>query len=336
MRPVGWRYESARHALSARGIKTKYQERFPKLVKPFEGENPRITKEFARFRQRDPGEFDKDSFRSKDVGKHTRLVLGQEKSSGEFKVQSVLVKRKGYWLVKGEERKIPDDEQELWNERRNLVQEKNGLLVKLERNPSQQVVNDLHEVESALKENGKRLKIDMNDMYFARRVLKKGKIHVTKSGEDVVKHAEETKRLLKPYVRRIEIAGSIRRKKENPVDVDIVVIPKDDWQKEAIREKLTENATKVYGSGREKVSARVHGIKTEVVFAKPENWGAQLLYATGSGGHNIGLRQIAKKQGMLLNQNGLYKGSRLVAGRSEREIYRALGRPRFKQPEERQ
>lgn len=51
-----------------------------------------------------------------------------------------------------------------------------------------------------------------------------------------------------------------------------------------------------------------------------------LLTYTGSYGNNIGLRVIAKKQGMLLNQYGLFKGGLYIAGKTETSIYKALGR----------
>ena len=64
-----------------------------------------------------------------------------------------------------------------------------------------------------------------------RRVLKKGRIVFTRRGNVVLGLANRIAKLIKPYCRRIEIVGSIRRKEKNPVDIDIVLIPKD-------REKL--------------------------------------------------------------------------------------------------
>jgi DNA polymerase (family 10) len=56
-----------------------------------------------------------------------------------------------------------------------------------------------------------------------------------------------------------------------------------------------------------------------------ESFGAALMYFTGSKQHNIRLRQIALDKKWLLNEYGLLEGERVIAGRTEEEIYRALG-----------
>jgi DNA polymerase (family 10) len=56
-----------------------------------------------------------------------------------------------------------------------------------------------------------------------------------------------------------------------------------------------------------------------------ESFGSALQYFTGSKDHNIGLRTIAIQKGLKLNEYGLFKGSRQIAGRTEKEIYKILG-----------
>jgi DNA polymerase (family 10) len=70
-----------------------------------------------------------------------------------------------------------------------------------------------------------------------------------------------------------------------------------------------------------------------------EFWGAALMYFTGSKEHNVRLRERAIKQGMTLNEYGLFeddgsdptppqqRGVRAVASKTEEEIYRALDLP---------
>jgi hypothetical protein len=87
----GWRYEAFRHSLAAKGVKT-WQKENKALVKPFPGDNPRLTKEFARFRQEDPGKYDKFRIKKTKTGKE--LVFGHNKKTGVWEVQSVLVPRK--------------------------------------------------------------------------------------------------------------------------------------------------------------------------------------------------------------------------------------------------
>ena len=56
-------------------------------------------------------------------------------------------------------------------------------------------------------------------------------------------------------------------------------------------------------------------------------FGAALLYFTGSKGHNVALRQLAIQQGLKLNEYGLFRGTRRIAGRTEEQVYERLGLP---------
>jgi DNA polymerase/3'-5' exonuclease PolX len=174
---------------------------------------------------------------------------------------------------------------------------------------------------------------DIKYGFAAKRVLKKGKIHLTLSGPEVKALANSVRSKLAPFSKKIEIAGSIRRKVKDPVDVDIVLIPKD---KARIRSKL-ESLGKITASGDTMIETKIKGVDVDTYFAESDSFGAQLLTRTGSAGHNIGLRRIAKGQNKLLNQYGLFnkKTGERLAGRTEREIYKELDRPKFRNPEER-
>jgi DNA polymerase (family 10) len=58
-----------------------------------------------------------------------------------------------------------------------------------------------------------------------------------------------------------------------------------------------------------------------------ESAGSALLYFTGSRDHNVHLRRRAQRRGLKLNEYGLFRGRERVAGRTERELYAALGLP---------
>ena len=167
--------------------------------------------------------------------------------------------------------------------------------------------------------------------WVKRRVQKKGKIVETRSGGLVKRTANFIVKKLTPFSKKIMIAGSIRRKVPGPIDIDIVLIPKD---KQKIYSQFAMLDT--VRSGPKSISARVRGISVDVYFADEGDWGAMLLTYTGSYGHNIGLRKIAQTKCMLLNQYGLWKNGKRIAGDTEESIYTALDRPRYKQPEERQ
>lgn len=151
-----------------------------------------------------------------------------------------------------------------------------------------------------------------------------------KSKKEIVVLSDKIKRELKKYSKKIEISGSIRRKEENPGDIDIVLIPKDRLN----LEKYMETIGKFVEGGIHESTWIVNGVKVELYYTNEEEWGAELLAYSGRKGSNIGLRIIAKRKGFKLSQHGLFKGKKRIAGKSEREIYGALKRP-YKKPEER-
>ena len=170
-------------------------------------------------------------------------------------------------------------------------------------------------------------------MIKARRILKKGRIVSTRKGDFVLKLSNNIVKQIKPYCRRIEVVGSIRRKEKNPVDIDIVLIPKSREYKEKIEKILETKGKKILG-GEKKVYFKIEGVEVELYYTILEEWGAALLAYSSTFGAGIGLRVVAKRKGFKLSQHGLFKGNRRVAGKTEQEIYHTLGRP-WKKPENR-
>ncbi len=153
-----------------------------------------------------------------------------------------------------------------------------------------------------------------------------------KRGKEVLKLSKKVVTWLKPLSRRVMVVGSIRRKKPNPKDIDVVLIPKN-------REKLEEFMKKKgrFAQGGEHESTwKIGRIKVELYYTIPKEWGAALLAYSSKPGSGIGLRMVAKRRGYKLNNHGLFnvKTGRRIAGKTEREIYKALGRP-YKEPENR-
>lgn len=151
-----------------------------------------------------------------------------------------------------------------------------------------------------------------------------------KRGEKVLKLSEEIVSHLKPYSKKIMITGSIRRGEKNPGDIDIVLIPKD---REKLEEAMKKKFRKILG-GEKRATFRKDDIDIELYYTVADEWGACLLAYSSPKGSEIGLRIVARKKGFKLNQHGLFRGSKRVAGKTEREIYKALGRP-YKKPEDR-
>ncbi len=155
-----------------------------------------------------------------------------------------------------------------------------------------------------------------------------------KKGEKVLNFAERIFKKLKPFCKRIEIAGSIRRGEINPKDIDIVLIPKDKNKLEEFMKIKVKG--KFISGGEHESSWNINGVQTELYYTTEEEWGAELLAYSSKKGAGIGLRIIAKRKGFKLTQHGLFdrKTGKKIAGKTETEIYHALGKS-YKKPENR-
>jgi len=139
---------------------------------------------------------------------------------------------------------------------------------------------------------------------------------------------------LSPYnhlVMRHMLCGSIRRKKEDAGDIDLVITAD-----KKNRMMLNIAIQKDYGAPWDHARKTIlfEGVQLEVHICLPEYEGAMWLYATGSGGYNSGLRLTAAQMGLKLNRYGLWHGQERIAGKTEEEIYERL-RERFVRPEDR-
>jgi len=126
-------------------------------------------------------------------------------------------------------------------------------------------------------------------------------------------------------VKKIEIAGSLRRMKETIGDVDILITSDDPSR---VMDVFTSQpgVVKIWGKGSTKSSVRMkEGFDMDLRVIPSRSYGAALQYFTGSKEHNIALRKIAMDRGLKLNEWGLFKGSHLIASETEEDIYRALG-----------
>jgi DNA polymerase (family X) len=82
----------------------------------------------------------------------------------------------------------------------------------------------------------------------------------------------------------------------------------------------------VHALGEAKTLVRLaSGMDADLRVVPRESFGAALLYFTGSKAHNVALRGLAKGRGLKLNEYGLFRGARCLAGRTEEEVYEALG-----------
>jgi len=128
-----------------------------------------------------------------------------------------------------------------------------------------------------------------------------------------------------PGVDRVTIAGSIRRRKETVGDADLLAVARKADAAIAAFAKLPQVA-RVIGQGGTKCSVKLgDGFQVDLRVVPAESFGAALLYFTGNKAHNVVLRQLAMKRKWKLNEYGLFRGTRRIAGRTEEEIYDRLG-----------
>lgn len=125
----------------------------------------------------------------------------------------------------------------------------------------------------------------------------------------------------------VEIAGSLRRGKETIGDIDILGIS-DRPHDAADAFASLPDVEEVLAKGPKKTSVRLaDGVQVDLRIVPAESFGAALQYFTGSQAHNIRLRERAVSLGFKLNEYGVFKGKERVAGRTEEEVYKALGLP---------
>ncbi|MFN5436781.1 MAG: DNA polymerase/3'-5' exonuclease PolX [Planctomyces sp.] len=130
-----------------------------------------------------------------------------------------------------------------------------------------------------------------------------------------------------PAVVRCEAAGSCRRRRETCGDLDVLAICSDPAPP---MDRLAAHplVALVLQRGETKQRVRlVSGIELDLRVVPEESFGAAMQYFTGSKEHNVVLRQRAKDLGLKINEYGVFRGDEAVAGRTEEDVYAAVGLP---------
>lgn len=126
-------------------------------------------------------------------------------------------------------------------------------------------------------------------------------------------------------IHEIAVAGSFRRRKETIGDLDVLVTCADSA---GVTERFVRYAdvAEVLSQGPTRATVKWRGgLQVDLRAVAPAAYGAALQYFTGSKAHNVELRKIAQAQRLKLNEYGLYRGARRIAGKTEQEIYAKLG-----------
>ncbi len=146
---------------------------------------------------------------------------------------------------------------------------------------------------------------------------------------DIIPIAYDIEQYMKKlkFVSKIDIAGSIRRKKETIGDIDMLVVTKQ--AENAIKHFVQyPKISQILSQGEIRSTIVVNnGIQMDLRIIDPESYGAGLLYFTGAKEHNIELRDLARKKNWKLNEYGLFeqKNNSLLVGKTELDIYKKLG-----------
>ena len=131
-----------------------------------------------------------------------------------------------------------------------------------------------------------------------------------------------------PSIEKLEFAGSYRRGTETVGDIDILVVSSDPAQVMDLLATLP-GMVSLTARGDTKMSIRVdEQFQVDLRVVGADSFGAALQYFTGSKEHNVALRGRARKMGLTVNEYGVAKidnPDELFAGRSEQELYQALG-----------
>ncbi len=126
-------------------------------------------------------------------------------------------------------------------------------------------------------------------------------------------------------VKRIAYAGSLRRMKETIGDIDILVTSSKPAKVADFFTKLPQ-VDEVVAKGETKSAVRLKGgMSCDLRVVEDDSFGAALQYFTGNKEHNIELRRIAIAKGWKLNEYGIFKGAKRIAGKEEEEVYAKLG-----------
>jgi DNA polymerase (family 10) len=195
--------------------------------------------------------------------------------------------------------------------------------------------------------------LDVNSVNDLKRAVRKGEVSKLKGfGEKVQQKIDEDLRQKKKGEKRIKlaeveeiahslvdhlkqdkkvkaviIAGSYRRRKETVGDLDILSTCK---RGSKVMERFTqyEDVDKVVSQGKTRATVILRsGLQVDLRVVPEVSYGAALHYFTGSKSHNIAIRKLGVKKKFKINEYGVFKGKKRVAGKTEEEVYKKVDLP---------
>jgi len=130
-----------------------------------------------------------------------------------------------------------------------------------------------------------------------------------------------------PGVQQAVAAGSLRRQRETVGDLDLLVT-RQRGSPVVDSFAASPGVDQVLSKGGTRASVLLKsGLQVDLRAVAPASFGTAWLYFTGSKAHNIALRKLAQDAGLKLNEYGVYRGDKRIAGDTEASVYQALGLP---------
>ena len=130
-----------------------------------------------------------------------------------------------------------------------------------------------------------------------------------------------------PGVKQVAIAGSYRRARETVGDLDLLATssrPESVIQHFADYDAIEH----VLASGGTRVTIVLRGgLQVDLRVVEDASYGAALHYFTGSKAHNIAIRRLGQQRGLKINEYGVFRGDRRIAGDTEESVFRAVDLP---------
>ena len=198
-------------------------------------------------------------------------------------------------------------------------------------------VTDLHGLKKAVEanrvrdlegfgektENTIRQKLEKTDLEEKRTLLRRA----MDLARPLVEYLENVE-----GVKKVEAAGSLRRRKETVGDLDVLVTGDDEA---GIMDAFVEydEVENVVQKGDTRTTVLLDsGIQVDLRVVSHSSFGAALVYFTGSKSHNIQLRRRGQERDLKINEYGAFRGEEKVAGKTEEEMYQVVDLP-FMVPE---
>jgi DNA polymerase (family 10) len=151
---------------------------------------------------------------------------------------------------------------------------------------------------------------------------------VTRDAEALVAHLKAI-----PGVRDAVIAGSYRRGRETVGDLDVLVTADGSSDEVMARAVAYDRVARVAAEGPTRAALELKGgLAVDVRVVPRESYGAALHYFTGSKAHNIAVRRMGQDRGLKINEYGVFRGDRRVAGATEESVFASVDLP-FIEPE---